>query len=298
MKRRDIITASYRWLFVSLLTCCLSACIRQDMSDCPQHTLQVKVVDADGVDITEKGVLKALDIYLYDKSGFARKVPVESRSMALINEEACTIVGWGNIHSDTLSVSEPLSGAFPEESRIGLLCKENGCHLPLTNLFYGSKQVDTKTADEETITLVLAPAIASVCVYTKNLQQHFGTDNTDYRLLVRSTGDALDFLNRQNDNETRYEPNLKSNEAGDVYAEPFHVLPAPDAGGIAIDLMQSDRTLVTVTGDKDGNPLSVPAGRLLRVDIEFSKAAPGNTEIEVTASVLPWEEEKKQNTAM
>ena len=298
MKRRDIITASCRWLFVSLLICCLSACIRQDMSDCPRHALQIKVVDTDGNDITDKGVLKALDIYLYDKSGFVRKVPFESTGISLINEEECTIVGWGNIHSDTLSVSEPPSGASPEESLIGLRCKENECHLPVTNLFHGSKQVDIKTASEETITLVMAPATASVCIYTKHLQQHFGTSNTGYRLIVRSSGDTLDFLNRQNSNKTQYEPDLKSNESGDVYAEPFRILPAPGAGEIAIDLMQDDRTLLTIAADKNGNLLSAPTGRLLRVDIEFSENNPINTGIEVTASVLPWEEDKKQNTAM
>lgn len=301
MRKQGFTTYSCNWLFILLLTYCLTACVRQDKNDCVQRSLSIKVIDEDGNDITSSGSVETIDAYLFDKSGFIRMISIGSFELSLLGSEAekdYTIVAWGNLKGDTLSSPRLTPTMSMQESLFRLIRKEDGYHLPVTDLFYCRKEINndalSRSIINETLTLTLARATASISICARHLSQRFGVSESDYQLTVHGISDAINFLGQPVGDEALFKPNSEMNEKGELYASPFHIFPTSDARAIKIDIVRDGQVLFTATTDKEGKPLLAPIGRLLNVEIDFLEGE----QAEITVSVFPWEEEIEQDTEM
>ncbi len=59
-------------ILTALYTCLAflhASCVREDIGDCVQYQVHVRVVDAAGNDLTESGVLEKSEVYLFGDNG-------------------------------------------------------------------------------------------------------------------------------------------------------------------------------------------------------------------------------------
>ena len=152
----SILTALYAGLIFLY-----ASCVREDTSACMQYEVNVRVVDAEGNDLTESEVLEKSEVYLFGENGFVRMIPAGVSSDYLFGhykDDRLTLVAWGNVKEDTLITAEIKPGTPIEEARLKLKQYAEGNHLPVTDLFYCRKELSntaTRGIREENITLVM-----------------------------------------------------------------------------------------------------------------------------------------------
>lgn len=284
-----------RLSFVALLLLLLGAChVREQIEECMQYALTVKAVDAEGNDLTQSDALTCVDIYLFDPTGFVRRVPTGTSSDFLFAHDKAatlTLVAWGNLKADSIELPDIAVGTPIEQARLLLRCLNNGNNLPITDLFY-SRQVMKPTGNattrglvEENITLVLERQAAGMSVRTRYLAERFGYTGEQCRFIVRGTGNALNFLGQTLGEDAEYEPEAITDGQGDAYAAPFRIFPTQEEQRIEIDILRADQKLFTIVEDNKGKPLHALPGKQLEVTVDFRHAT-----VIVTVTVVPWGE--------
>lgn len=259
--------------FAVLITAAYS-CIREDMDDCLQYSLKVKAVDIEGNDITTSGTLTSVDIYLFDENGFVRMVPQGSSTDFLLGadkQKPLTLVAWGNLKSDTLKMPELAVGTPLKDARIELIQKEDGYHLPATDIFYSRQEVTgtaTRGMLEETLVLTLERRVAGMTIRTKNLENKFGA-GTPCHFVVYGVGNALNFMGEPTGGTVGYHPQVNHDDVNDIQAPAFRILPTPQENALSLRLCRGDKVLYTITTDSEGNPLMANPGEHLNIMIDF-----------------------------
>lgn len=280
--------------FVCSLLFLLAACsVREQVEECVQYALTVKAVDSEGNDLTDSGTLTCVDIYLFDETGFVRRIPTGTRSDFLFahsKASTVTLVAWGNLNADSIESPDIAGGTPPEQAQLLLLRGEHGYDLPITDLFYSRKVIEQPSATrgliEENLTLVLERRAAGMSIRTHNLSDRFGNSAEPCRFVVRGTSSALNFLGEPMNSDAGHVPPAVQVEGGDLYAAPFRLFPTQQGEPcMEIDLYRGDNRLCTVTTDSEDKPLCALPGQQLNVDIELSVAT-----IRVTVTIAPWGE--------
>lgn len=263
-----------RLFALAVLLLATHSCIREDMDDCLQYSLKVKAVDVDGNDITTSGTLTSVDIYLFDENGFLRMVPQGSSTDFLLGadkDKPLTLVAWGNLKSDTLKMPELAVGTSLKDARIELIQKEDGYHLPATDIFYSRQEVtgaSTRGVLEETLVLTLERRVAGMTIRTKNLEKKFGA-GTPCHFVVYGVGNALNFMGEPIGGTVGYQPTVQHTAEKDVQAPAFRILPTPQENALSLSLCRGNQVLFTVTTDSEGKPLTAKPGEYLNVAIDF-----------------------------
>ena len=178
----SILTALYAGLIFLY-----ASCVREDTSACMQYEVNVRVVDAEGNDLTESEVLEKSEVYLFGENGFVRMIPAGVSSDYLFGhykDDRLTLVAWGNVKEDTLITAEIKPGTPIEEARLKLKQYSEGNHLPVTDLFYCRKELSntaTRGIREESVTLVMDRLAAGQRneLHGKSERRGFGLQTTD-----------------------------------------------------------------------------------------------------------------------
>lgn len=268
-----------------------TSCVREDTEGCVQYALNVRAVDAEGNDLTQSGVLQKSDIYLFDENGFVRMVPAGASSDYLFGEEKSarlTLVAWGNLKEDTLVTTELTKGTSIEEAKIQLRRHAEGTHIPITDLFYSRKELNrlqTRSIQEESVTLVMERMAAGVSIRTRYLAERYPYTGVPYHFIVRGTGTEMDFTGRMIGEDAGYKPTSITDNAGDLYAPPFHVFTTQEGDRIEIEIYREQERICTVTEDNKFEPLRVTAGKQTNIDIDFRFA-----KVQTSIMVVPWGE--------
>lgn len=292
------VKAAFCTLFLLLLP---ASCVREDMNGCVQYTLDLRVVDSEGNDLTASGILEKADVYLFNPKGFVRMVPADVSSAFLFGDdrdERLTLVAWGNVKEDTLVTTQIAPGTSLEDARLLLRCHTEGTHIPVTDLFYCRKELnsadmeDTETAlqtrggmKEDGVTLVMERMAAGVSVHTIGFTAKYPEGGSACHFVVRGAGTEMDFTGKAVGDEAGYRPVFYADEAGDIHTEPFHVFPTCGEQHIAVDIHRSGEKLCTVTQNSSSEPICTPAGKHTDILLDFRY-----TTLRVTVTVLPWGE--------
>lgn len=281
-----------------LLGLLFSSCVREDTDKCVQYALNVRVVDTEGNDLTDKGVLEKTDIYLFNEKGFVRRIPQSLPSGFLFGEdknEKLTLVAWGNLKEDTLVTTEIAPGTPIEDAWLQLRQHGEGGHLPVTDLFFSRKELhaaDTRGMQEKSIVMVMERAAAGMSIRTRHLSERYPHTGTPFYLVVRGAGTRLDFGGNIAGEGASYHPKSITDGAGDVYAPPFHLLPADEERRIEIDICRNGKKLCTIDEDNDFNPICAPAGKQTNVVIDCRYV-----KMRADTEIVPWGE-TNQDTEM
>lgn len=293
-------THTYQWPLLAVCSVLLlfAACsVREQVGDCLQYALTVKAVDAEGNDLTGSNAVTSVDIYLFDESGFVRRVPAGTSSDFMFGYDktsTVTLVAWGNLKADSLELSDIVVGTPIQQARLSLRYMDNGNNLPITDLFYSRQVMETggnaatRGMVEENITLVLERRAAGMSVRTRYFAERFGNTGEPCRFVVRGTGSALNFLGQTIGEDAGYEPAAVTDGHGDTFAAPFRIFPTDSRQRIEIDILRGKEKLFTIVEDMKGQPLTALPGQQLDVDIDFRYAR-----IKVTVTIVPWGEVKQ-----
>lgn len=278
------------------LACILAAalcasCVKEDTENCVLYEVRMRVVDSQGNDLTESGVLEKADVYLFNEEGFVRMVPAGTAPQLLIGGdrgERLTLVAWGNLKEDTLVTTDIRRGTPPQEARLQLRQQEGGTHIPLTDLFYCRKEVReavTRSAGTAEVTLVMERVAAEVSIRTRYMARRYPYTGEPYRIIVRCAATEMDFTGKAAGDGAGYEPASATDEAGDVSAPPFRIFPTAEGESIEIDICRGSHRLCTIAEGNDFKPLYVPVGMHTDIVIDFRDA-----EIRTTLTVNQWGE--------
>lgn len=276
-------------LFAILCIYMLAGCMRENLDDCLEFALTVKIVDAEGKDITNSGIVSTVDLYLFDNNGFIRMAPKGSDVDFLFSQDKSQnlkIVGWGNLNPDSLRYELPEPGTPIEDMMLELLQNADGSHQVANDLFYSRHELGTSTRgmQEEYITLTMTRCVASVSVRALRLNEYFGEEvSGPFRFEVRNTGSMLNFWGESANDLARHFPEVQVDEHGTLSTDVFRVFPAKEDSSILVDIFNGDELLFTVETDGDGEKLRTVAG--MHTDIQIDFLATG---VQVTITVEPW----------
>lgn len=285
-------------LFTALYVCLAllhASCVREDTSACMQYEVNVRIVDAEGNDLTESNVLEKSEVYLFGANGFVRMLPAGVSSDYLFGhykDDRLTLVAWGNIKEDTLITAEIKSGTSIEEARLKLRQHAEGSHLPVTDLFYCRKELNntaTRSIREETITLVMERMAAGLSIRTHYLAERYPYNGENYTFIIKGTGSEMSFMGKVTGEDSGYKPPTVTDEQGDVYAPPFRIFPTEEGECIEVEIYRGQEKLCTVAQDEKQHPLCAIAGKQTDIEIDFRY-----TEISAFVKVLPWGEVEQE----
>ncbi|MCI1683039.1 MAG: FimB/Mfa2 family fimbrial subunit [Bacteroides sp.] len=279
-------------LIVQLALPCLlmQSCVREQMDDCVQYELTVNAVDGEGGDVISSGAVTSINLYLFDENGFVRSLPKGSSTNYLFStdkNDALTLVAWGNLKGDSLILPQLSVGTSLEDAKIELLQTMGGYDLPVTDLFYSRREINSTTTrgmQSDTIRLVMKRFSAALSVHVSHAAEYFGSAVGKLHLVVRGTGTFLNFLGEPSDEEADYAPVLKPVTGADEWVTPlFRVFPTGEDQRISIDLYRDDALLFTITTDDQGNTLRALPGKETHVTMDFRFAR-----LHISVSVKPW----------
>jgi hypothetical protein len=296
---------------VFMLLAVLQSCIFEDMEDCVQYDLTVKLLGSDGEELVS-GTVDTVNIYLFDRNGFVRMIPIGRNSdftFGCDKEDSLTLVAWGNLKQDSLIVPTLSKGETLEEALVSLRWL-NGCNMSPTDLFYsrytvlqhaqqisgsalrsnngldagaGGVALRSSSITVDTMTLSLERMAATLIVTGQYMDKLFGTVTTGYRFVVRNPRDAFNFLGNPVGDTAVYEPGTTLNAAGQIVTPVVRVLPTPTDGALIVELYRGDNLLYSTSTDSGGEPLRAVAGKQLNVLLDFRYSF-----IQVTVTVVPW----------
>jgi hypothetical protein len=287
----------------------LQSCIMEDMGDCSEYDVVVNMVDADGIALSG---MDTVGVYLFSPDGFERMIVTGRNSGYIIHlagnetlnfgfdkDIPLTLVTWGNLHRDSLTVPTLTKGQDMQEAVVGL--RKFGAYNELsTDLFYSRCNTDdtaalvtaAKTrsalgtesafARKDTIVLTMNRILGAMKVTCRSMDAHFGASTDSFSLVVHSTTNALDFLANPSGEASVFCPGLSKNALGDDVTPVFNLLPSLAEEPITIDLYRGTQLLYTGNTDSEGNKLQAMANKQLNVTIDFG------AHITVSVTLTPW----------
>jgi len=287
-----------------------SGCIVEKMNPTMQYEVALKVVGTDGLTLPS-GTVDTVGMYLFNENGFVRMVSTgKSKNNLFLYEdgaellfsytkdEPLTLVVWGNLGRDSLSLPTLTKGEMLEDAFIQLRSK-NGYDMATKDLFYSKidfgvdeitvplSGVSTRASTKnDPLHLSLCRMVASLKITLDYPDRLFGTDIASYRIVVQSPNNAFNFLGKLSGSEAKYAPISTKNTTGEEVSTPvFRLLPTGSGGGVTINVYRANTLLYTANKNSDGAPLQTVAGEQLNVTLNFDYPT-----VRVTTTVTPWGE--------
>ncbi len=282
----------YRLSAFLLTTMLLFGCVREQTESCVEYKLTVSAVTPSGQDVTSSGTITSIDMYLFDENGFVRMVPKGTSSDFLFGTEKnkpLTLVVWGNLNGDSLKKPSLAIGTSLKDAQIGLLQTKSGYNLPVTDLFYARRELttgnlSTRGMQSDTVRLVMNRISAALAVKVSHSQEYFGSAEEKLHIVVRGTGNTLNFLGEPWGQEGGYVPTMTAIQEKDEWVAPlFRIFPTQEDYKILVDLYRNDKFLFTISTDDEGNLLKAVPGMETYITVDFDY-----TRLLVNVSVLPW----------
>ncbi len=285
-----------------LFTFLLEGCIGENMEDCVTYQGKLSIVKSDGVNVD----LATVGLYQFSNNGFVRIIPLNNDSLIVVTSDknaSFTLIGWGNLQTDTLEVSPPAPGEPASTGRVSLRSTAGGLHLTAPDLFYGSFQTDggvsrgtstddggtehvtalTRATEVQTFKLVIKRIVCELSVHVLHADEYAGASPGELSLIVRGTGAALDFLGQPTSDIGSCSPLLRAVAAGEWLSPVFRVFPSPPNSNLSLELYRNGTLFNVITMDDEGNPLQALPDKQIRVTVDYRYSR-----VHVGVNVVPW----------
>lgn len=278
-------------LLLGILSALCVGCIGEEMSACAEYAVSVKIVDPQGNDLSSSGRVTSVDLYLFDEQGFVRVVPRGSSESFLLGEEKnkeLTLVAWGNLNPDSISVPSVELGTSAGTARLDALPLGAGMSRTISDLFYSRLHISpliTRGIEQRTDTLVLGSVSSGMRVQTTGLHQWLGSDSDSCRVVIENAAGSLNFLGELVGQPVGYEPVVNRDASGDLHTGPFRVLPTGISRPLTLSIYNGSSRVFSVSSDTEGNPIIALAGYFVDLSVHFEYAS-----IKTVVTVVPWDE--------
>jgi hypothetical protein len=293
-----------------IITAAFQSCIFDDMDCCSSVDFEVVIKDVYGTVLTESTV-DSLTVYLFTRNGFRRMVQKDFTNttfhIGYEKGDSLTLVSWGNLKSDSLTLPQVSYGMSPEEAVLKLR-KEGGCNVSPPDLFYsrysdsdstGESATDTlsesgiasrtvtATSSSKTLILYMSRATSLMSITVRNMKDYFSlSDTTGYGITVEGSHDAVDFSGVSSGDSSLYRPVCCWTDSDAFYTPAFRILPVTEDDAddcFTVSLYRDATRLFTTNTDEDGQLIRVAAGKQINITIDF-----GKSDIRVYVTITPW----------
>ncbi len=274
----------------------MSSCIKEDNDDCHKSCLlSVRVLDADNSDLTTSGVVKDIDLYVYDENGnFLEKSTitpedVKNEKSILLNyhtHKSITVLAWANLAQRPLNYDK-IQPTHTLGSKLNVTLKQdaNGMHQSPGELFFGKKEIIM----EEGIgsfqhELVVKRKTSSIYIITKRLRQWAAMPGDDYWYKVVGTKDSYDmFAGALQGNDATFKPSCGWDGDKDVLIAPiFDTFPSGSGQNVEVQIYKGDQCIYRASTDNRGLAFKAEEGKTLQIVIDFTAA------VSVNVYINPW----------
>lgn len=288
------------WVLCAGLLLC--GCTKQTTDECADEVqVDVHVVDVEGEDITDQGVIENLSLFVFDHDKlFLRRLDTrigESLRLYFPDQDLIHVVSWGNLSATCMELTELTPGVpmhqamvrlkdhpLPQNTTIqgGTRAQTRGIAMTPDDLFYSYDEISLRTGAQTSYTLQMTRSVAAMSITMRNLQSYANRYDDNYSLVVRETYNAIDFYGRLTGDKVGYVPATSFNDKKELTAPLFNLLPSHAEGVIEIDIYHGEELITTVKNDNDGQTLKALQGKVLNVLVDF------RMNVSVTVSVTPW----------
>lgn len=292
------ITTLYKYsILLLILLLCLSSCIKDDFPNCNTTLfLQIKAVDATGVDITSSGEAGAAEVYIFDRNQrFIEQISVTSEDiknkvpLKIFHKGTSnfTVVVWSNLNGnqqvDSLTIGTSIDQAFVQLKR-----SAEGYALNPDDLFQGilniknNSNASSDITIEDSITIQRKTALLNIMV--KGLE--FQNPNNYYFIIKGASKDTYNFKGELVGDSIRYKQNGEFNTSGTQFiSSPFSLYPLPEGGRLTILIYNGENLIATAeTNNKDGSNIVPIVGVTTNVLIDLRAS------LNVNIVVTDWED--------
>jgi Protein of unknown function (DUF1812). len=275
------------FLFI-LLPLLIAGCLKEDMSNCYTPVLIRVVAEApQGADPINPQDVNHVALFIFDKNGnFIDKLTGQIGQIFELNypgEENLSIVGLANI-TDTNEKVTQFSNGMPEtDGKILLIEMQEYLAQAIYNspsdIFWGEIDV---VNDKSGITNVLPVKriVASVNIKIRGLKELLQTNNEDFKVVVSTNFNAIDFDGHPEGSNTNYLPaggkfQIQSPSQFDIPS--FRILSSESGSPVVLKIYHNNQLIDVVTKDANGNPLLCYNGKLLEIRVNYI----GNIEVSI-----------------
>ena len=277
-----------------MLVLLATACVNEDNSNCVQYAITTQLVDKKGTVLSDStvGNVKA---YLFLNNKFERIVTAESGGKYLISFDGnakATLVAFGNMNSDSVSIHTPNEGDDISTISVGLLSTRSSTSYfsSPTYLFYG--RFDYTSVSKGSTTTALLPMYnqhARVHVVVKHLQTQFGSGN--YQIVLQGFRDAITFDGTITGDSVTYSPSAAFDTDDNYTSESINTLPTKSDEYVTVSIYKDGELFWQTSTDSDGNKVTLAAedDKCFVIDVES---------INVSMQVMPWSEYVEQDTTL
>lgn len=273
-----------RHLFVTLCAMVLvfTGCIKEDMDDCKYYTVQLKVENLKGGDITESGIVSEATLFIFDADNkYLDKVSVNAETIRnrdfieldYPSSSKLNVVAWGGLAGQNQDVTD---AQIISDLQVNLQKEGNIANSP-DSLYHGTKTVLTRSSEGQTINqeIVIRKKVGSVQVRTIGIEYANvptkageGVDPDNFTYIVDKTPSGFDYQGNEIGDSVSYSPEPFVEETtGYLETAKSNVIPSDKIG---VSLKGSDgKEIYYVDKDNDNEPLKVDVGedRLIIVQL-------------------------------
>jgi len=279
---------------IMLVLLLATSCVNEDNSNCVQYAITTQLVDKKGTVLSDStvGNVKA---YLFLNNKFERIVTAESGGKYLISFDGnakATLVAFGNMNSDSVSIHTPNEGDDISTISVGLLSTRSSTSYfsSPTYLFYG--RFDYTSVSKGSTTTALLPMYnqhARVHVVVKHLQTQFGSGN--YQIVLQGFRDAITFDGTITGDSVTYSPSAAFDTDDNYTSESINTLPTKSDEYVTVSIYKDGELFWQTSTDSDGNKVTLAAedDKCFVIDVES---------INVSMQVMPWSEYVEQDTTL
>jgi hypothetical protein len=259
--------------------------IKDNMPDCEQRTLTLKVLVADEESDIGRARVDSAQVYLFGSDGYIGKRVIgnlpNTYTFKLDKTNGIAISAWGNLKSDSIEVPPMYTGMTPDQAILKLKKSGEYNHEP-PDLFFASYHSDLSAAAAamknssfnvvgDTVILSLKRIVSSVTITAKHISDYFGTDTTGCFFVIRKTKDALNFNGETCGDDAVYKPYAFFDAGQNLQTAPFKILPQADTEYLTVELYHRDEKLFSANTDSNGQLLRASAGKRLNIVMDFSQ---------------------------
>lgn len=286
-----------------LLVASTTGCIRESLDACPPlntYTLTLKVVNAEGDDITESGDVDEVRLFIFDKNkGFVDKrdmtlSDITSRQPITLDypgdPENLYVVAWSGLTDGQVEVADVNNGSLAEDLNVSLRSSDGIAEAP-NELYHGMTFVERAenalTKDQE---VVITPQIGRITIEAYGLEYvnllKSGNED-DFAYTVDKTRSAFNYQGDMTGDSVSYIPPaafVNDPDNGRVFkVERYNIAPRADEG-MSVSLYVPNQTksfnlraniagtyFANTDEDDAGNKIVVPKTEHKRVVFIFRR---------------------------
>lgn len=245
-------------------------------------SIVLKAKNSEGVDITTKGDVNDVTLFVFDQQdNFVKQINISKSSLlnrSVIdiqcpNTEKITVIAWSGISPNNENISAMSQANIISDLEVSLK-SNNGVATHPSDLFHGQTTINrNNTKTNSTNELVIARKTAIFNLTTKGLDDK----NCEYYYKIKNSKGSLNYQGEISGDEVEYLIPANFDNKGNLVASSQTILPADQ---VVIELYKNGNLLFSNKNDQKNEILSAKAGKQL--DITFKYAGDISTNVVIT----------------